>query len=339
MTVDLSTSYLGLDLAAPLMASSSPLTGNLEDLRALEEAGLAAVVLPSLFEEQIEQESIEVQRLLDFGAESFAEALGGYFPDLQDYNTGPGGYLRHLEEARESLSIPIIASLNGTTRGGWVKYATRLENAGASALELNIYLVPTDPYADSTAVEQRYLDLLAAVVDRVSIPVAVKIGPFFSSLPHMAEQFVEAGASGLVLFNRFYQPDIDLEELEVVPNLRLSSPAELRLPLRWVAILCRRIRASLAVTTGVHTSEDVLKALLVGADVAMMASALLRNGPAHAAAVLDGVRAWLDENDYESVSQLKGSMSLRAAPNPDAFIRSNYMKELASYTSDGAAGP
>jgi dihydroorotate dehydrogenase (fumarate) len=339
VTVDLSTSYLGLDLAAPLMASSSPLTGDLDDLRALQDAGLAAVVLPSLFEEQIEQESIEVQRLLDFGAESFAEALGGYFPDLQDYNTGPGGYLRHLEEARRSVSIPVIASLNGTTRGGWVKYATRLENAGASALELNIYLVPTDPYADAAAVEQRYTDLVTAVVEQVSIPVAVKIGPFFSSLPHMAEQFVEAGASGLVLFNRFYQPDIDLEELEVVPNLKLSSPSELRLPLRWVAILSRRVRASLAITTGVHSAEDVLKALLVGADVAMMASALLRSGPGHAIGVLDGVRSWLEENEYESVSQLKGSMSLSSAPNPDAFIRSNYMKELASYTSGASSGP
>jgi dihydroorotate dehydrogenase (fumarate) len=320
MTVDLTSKYLGLELQAPLIASSSPLTGDLDSLRELEEAGISAVVLPSLFEEQIEQESMEVQRLLEFGAESFAEALGGYFPDLNDYNTGPGGYLRHLEEARETLSIPIVASLNGTTRGGWIKYATSLQDAGADALELNIFLISTDPYADGRTVEQRYLDLVSA-------------GPYFSSLAHLAGQFVEAGAAGLVLFNRFYQPDIDLEELEAAPNLQLSTSVELRLPLRWVAILCRRVQASLAVTSGVHTAEDVLKSLLVGADAVMMASALLLHGPAHAAGVLEGVRAWLEENEYESVSQLKGSMSLLGAPNPDAFIRSNYMKELASYTS------
>ncbi len=295
--------------------------------------------MPSLFEEQIEQEAIEVQRLLDFGAGSFAEALGGYFPDLNDYNTGPEGYLRHVEQARKVVDIPLMASLNGTTRGGWVRYAKRLEETGIDAIELNIYLVPTDTYAEGPAVEQRYLDLVTAVVEQVSVPVAVKIGPYFSSLANMAGRFVDAGAAGLVLFNRFYQPDIDLDELEVVPNLQLSDSTELRLPLRWVAILAGRVRASLAVTTGVHTGSDVIKSLLVGADAVMMASALLRKGPSHARGVLAEVAGWLEENEYESVRQMRGSMSMKSAPNPDGFIRSNYMKVLASYTSKTVAGP
>ena len=333
MSVDLSTSYLGLKLANPVMASSSPLTGSIDTLKQLEEAGVSAVVLPSLFEEQIEHEAMEAHRLVEYGAESFAEALGGYFPELDSYNTGPQLYLDQVREAKEALSIPVIASLNGTTRGGWVRYAKRMEEAGADALELNVYLIPTDPYATSLDVERRYLDLLSAVVESVDIPVAIKLGPYFSSLAHVAREFVEAGAAGLVLFNRFYQPDIELEDLRVVPNIQLSTSSELRLPLRWLAILHGKLRADMAVTGGVHTSDDVLKSLLVGADAVMMASALLQEGPFHSAQVIAGLTAWLEEHEYDSVEQMKGSMSMASAPNPDGFIRSNYMRVLASYTS------
>ena len=333
MSVDLSTSYLGLKLANPVMASSSPLTGSIDTLKQLEEAGVSAVVLPSLFEEQIEHEAMEAHRLVEYGAESFAEALGGYFPELDSYNTGPQLYLDQVAAAKEALSIPVIPSLNGTTRGGWVRYAKRMEEAGADALELNVYLIPTDPYATSLDVERRYIDLLSAVVETVDIPVAIKLGPYFSSLAHVAREFVEAGAAGLVLFNRFYQPDIDLEDLRVLPNLQLSTSAELRLPLRWLAILYGKLRADMAVTGGVHTSDDVLKSLLVGADAVMMASALLQEGPYHAAAVIGGLTAWLEEHEYDSVEQMKGSMSMASAPNPDGFIRSNYMRVLASYTT------
>mgnify|MGYP001816908012 CR=1 FL=1 len=333
MKVDLSTRYLGLTLKNPLVASSSPVTGSLDSLLKLEEAGVAAVVLPSLFEEQIEHEAIEVARLMEFGAESFYEALGGYFPELDDYNTGPGHYVEDVAAAKEALDIPVIASLNGTTRGGWLRYATKLEEAGADAIELNVFLIPTDAYATGHDVEQRYLDLIAAVKEAVSVPVAVKIGPYFSSLAHTAREMVELGADGLVLFNRFYQPDIDLENLRVVSNLQLSTSTELRLPLRWVAILRDKVlRASLGVTSGVHTTDDVLKSLLVGADVAMMASALLEEGPFHARDVLAGMTAWLEQHDYESVEQMKGSMSMASAPNPDGYIRANYMRMLTTYT-------
>jgi dihydroorotate dehydrogenase (fumarate) len=333
MSVDLSTSYLGLKLANPVMASSSPLTGSVDTLRQLEDSGISAVVLPSLFEEQIEHEAMEAHRLVEFGAESFAEALGGYFPELDSYNTGPQLYLDSVAAAKEALSIPVIASLNGTTRGGWVRYAKRMEDAGADAIELNVYLIPTDPYATSLDVERRYLDLLSSVVESVEVPVAIKLGPYFSSLAHVAREFVDAGAAGLVLFNRFYQPDIDLEDLRVMPNLQLSTSAELRLPLRWLAILHGKLRADMAVTGGVHTADDVLKSLLVGADAVMMASALLQEGPYHAAEVIGGVTAWLQEHEYDSVEQMKGSMSMASAPNPDGFIRSNYMRVLASYTT------
>jgi dihydroorotate dehydrogenase (fumarate) len=284
--------------------------------------------LPSLYEEQIEHEAMEVQRLYDYGSESFAEALSGYFPEMEDYNTQTEAYLRHVTDARAALSIPVIASLNGTTRGGWTHYAARLQEAGAHALELNIFLIPTG--AD---IEKRYLDLVAAVRAEVTIPLAVKIGPYFSSTAHMARQLVDAGADGLVLFNRFYQPDIDLDELRVVPNLRLSDSDELRLPLRWLAILCGEVNCDLAVTTGVHSSEDALKAVLVGANAVMMASALLQDGPQKVTEVLDGMSRWLDDHDYVSLRQMRGSMCLQSAPNPDAFIRANYMKMLVTYTS------
>ncbi len=334
MSVDLRTSYLGLQLANPIVASSSPLTGDLDGLRQLQDAGVAAVVLPSLFEEQIEQEAIEINRLVEYGVDSFAEALGGYLPDLGGYNTGPERYLTKVEEAKQALSIPVMGSLNGTTRGGWVRYAKRLENAGVDAIELNIYLIPTDPYADGPAVEQRYLDLVAAVKESVSVPLSVKIGPYFSSLPHMAKRLVEAGADGLVLFNRFYQPDLDMEELSVIPDVKLSSPVELGLPLRWVAILHGKVLCDLAVTTGVHYAIDAVKAIAVGANVAMMASALLHGGPGVAGEVIAGLTRWLEDHEYESVGQLRGSMSMGSAPNPDRFVRANYMRVLASYTAD-----
>lgn len=332
MNAYLGTTYLGLELANPIVASSSPLTGDLTSLRVLQEAGAAAVVLPSLYEEQIEHEALEIQRLVEFGADSFAEALSGYFPEMDDYGSTTESHLEHVAAAKGALDIPVIASLNGTTRGGWVRYATRLQEAGADALELNVYLIPTDSYATGADVEERYLDLVSAVRAEVSIPLAVKIGPYFSSTAHMAKRLVDAGADGLVLFNRFYQPDIDLEEMRVVPNLKLSDPSEVRLPLRWVAIMYGNIRADLAVTTGVHTWTGVLKALLVGADVTMMASALLSHGPQHITTILDELRSWLDEHDYESLKQLRGSMSLKSAPNPDAFVRANYMKMLVTYT-------
>ena len=333
MTADLSTTYLGLKLPNPLVASSSPMTDSIESLRELEQAGIAAVVLPSLWEEQIEHEAMEMQRLYELTSGSFAESLSGYFPEYEDYATRTEAYLRLLVEAKEALDIPVIASLNGTTRGGWTHYAKKIEEAGANALELNVYLIPTDPYATGADVEQRYLDLVTAVRSEVSIPLAVKIGPYFSSTPHMARQLVDAGADGLVLFNRFFQPDIDLDELTIVPRVNLSPRSALLLPLRWIGILRDQINASLAITSGVQTADDALKALLVGADATMMASALLRGGAGQVTTMLDGMQTWLDEHEYESVEQMKGSMSIAAAANPDAFVRANYMKILTTYTS------
>ncbi len=331
MTVDLSTRYLGLELANPIVPSASPLGRDLETLRELEEAGAAAVVLPSLFEEQIEHDAVETQRLASFDSESFGEATFGYFPELDEYRTGPEDYLHHVADAKTLLSIPVIPSLNGTSTGGWTRYAKLLEEAGADALELNVYLLATDVVATSTEVEQQYLDLVASVRESVNVPLAVKIGPYFSSLGHMAWRLVEAGADGLVLFNRFYQPDIDLDDFGVSPTVELSTAAELRLPLRWIAILRGKLEASLAATTGIHTAGDVLKALLVGADVTMMASALLEFGPRHVRNVLAELEAWLLENEYESVEQLKGSLSHEHSPDPAAFERTNYMRVLASW--------
>jgi dihydroorotate dehydrogenase (fumarate) len=329
--VDLSTDYLGLQLRTPLVASSSPLSADLAGLRSLEDAGAAAVVLPSLFEEQITLEAMEVHHMLETGAESFGEALG-YFPELDDYNTGPDQYLELIASAKRALDIPVIASLNGTSAGGWVDHASRIEQAGADALELNIYLIAADPDLSSAAIEARYRELITAVRATLSIPLAVKIGPFFTALAHTAHQLVEAGADGLVLFNRFYQPDLDLETLEVRPRLHLSTSQELLLPLRWIAILHRRVQASLAATTGIHAAQDVLKLLLVGADVAMMASALLQFGPGHLARVEKGLLEWMTEREYSSVRQLKGSVSQGSVADPTAFERGNYMKTLKSYS-------
>ncbi len=332
MSVDLRTHYLGMELANPLVPSASTLSSRTDTLRRLEGAGAAAIVLYSLFEEQIEHEEMQVHGLLEMSAESNPEARS-YFPELEDYNTGADAYLRHLEATKAELQIPVIGSLNGISVGGWTKYAKRIQDAGADALELNIYFVAADPDLTSADVEQRYLDLLAAVRESVSIPLAVKVGPYFSSMANMARRLVQAGADGLVLFNRFLQPDLDLDTLKVDPTLHLSTPEELRLPLRWIAILRGRVDASLAATTGIHRAKDALKMLLVGADVTMMASALYRNGPEHLKATLDGVREWLEEHEYESVEQMKGSVSQIACEDPVAFERSNYMHALVNYIS------
>ena len=336
MSADLGTTYLGMRLRNPLVASSSPMTQTIDSLRDLEDAGIGAVVLPSLFEEQIEHEAMEMQRLYEFGVDSYAESLTGYFPEFEDYATRTEAYLLHVTQAKAALEVPVIASLNGTTRGGWTQYAKKLEDAGADALELNVYLITTDPYATGREVEERYLDLVRSVRADVSIPLAVKIGPFFSSTPHMARELVEAGADALVLFNRFFQPDIDLETLEVVPKVNLSPRSALLLPLRWIGILHGRVKADFAITSGVHSAEDALKAILVGADVTMMASALLRAGAGHVTMMLDDMRTWLDDHEYASVEQMKGSMSIGTAPNPEAFVRANYMKMLTTYTSPHA---
>ena len=335
MNVDLTTRYLGLALTNPLVISACSLTGKLDTLRQLEDAGAAAAVMPSLFEEQIEHDEMATYRFYEHGAESFPEALS-YFPELDNYNTGPAAYLHHIEEAKRSLSIPVIGSLNGATTGGWVRYGRLIQEAGADALELNIYDVVTDPFQTGNDVESRYVDLVEAVREVVTIPIAVKLGPFFSSLPNMTLRLTRAGANGLVLFNRFLQPDIDLETLRVAPNLVLSTSSELRLPLRWIAILRAHFDTSLAATTGVHTALDAIKLLLAGADVTMMASALYQHGPNHVRTLIDGIRAWMVEKEYASVAQMKGSLSAINAPDPGAFERANYIKTLVNFTGTEA---
>jgi len=328
--MDLSTHYLGLKLKNPLVPSASPLSHSVDSMKRLEEAGAAAIVMYSLFEEQIAHEAAELNHYLSYGTESFAEALT-YFPESQEYNIGPEEYVELVRKAKESLSIPVIGSLNGISSGGWISYAKKIEEAGADALELNVYYIPTDPKLTSQDVEDRYLEVLHAVKRTVKIPVAMKLSPFFSSFANMAHRLDTAGVDGLVLFNRFYQPDIDLETLEVRPNVILSSPQSLRLPLRWIAILHGRIKASLAATSGIHNVQDVIKMLMAGADVTMMCSALLRNGPQHLAHVLSDLNQWMLEHEYVSVSQMKGSMSQKSVADPAAFERANYMKALNTY--------
>lgn len=331
---DLTTRYLGLTLANPIVASSSPLTERVDDLLRLQAAGVAAVVLPSLFEEQINIESYDLDHSLNHGTESYAEATS-YFPDMWAYNQGPAGYLTRLEEAKKALEIPVIASLNGVSSGGWTTYAKRMEEAGADALELNVYYVPTDPTMSGSEVEAMYLDLVSDVVGGVKIPVAVKLTPFLSAPAYVARQLGEAGARGLVLFNRFYQPDIDLDKLEVVPALNLSGPVTLRLRLRWAAILHGHTTADIAITGGVHSAQDVLKCMMTGAKVAMMASAVLRHGPEHVQTVLRELKAWMELHEYESIQLMQGSMSQRTCADPAAFERANYMKVLRSYSLKG----
>ena len=331
MTVDMSTRYLGLELAHPVMPSASPLTGDIDHILALVEAGAPALVLPSLFEEQIEHDAMAVHFSLEMGADGFGEAADGFFPDLDDYNTGPEDYLDLIRRAKAEAGVPVIASLNGISTGGWTLYAQILADQGIDALEINVYRLPADIRQTSDQVERSYVDLIEKVKSSIDLPLAVKIGPYFSSIPDMARRLTEAGADSLVMFNRFYQPDIDLETLGVAPDLVLSSPLELRLVMRWMAILYGRVDCEMAATSGIHRAEDAMKALLTGATVTMMASALLRHGPQRLAEVRDGLEAWLSEHDYVSVDQARGSLSYGAVPDPEVFERTGYMKTLTSY--------
>lgn len=325
--MDLKTTYLGLKLKNPLVPSASPLSKNVDSMKRLEDAGASAVVMYSLFEEQIAHDAAELEHYLAYGSNSQPEAMD-YFPRPEEYNLGPDQYVELLHSAKKSLGIPVIGSLNGISTGGWIDYAKKLEQAGADALELNIYYIPTDPVLTSQEVEERYVNVLLAVKRAVRIPVAVKLGPYFSSLANVATRLDKAGANGLVLFNRFYQPDFDLEGLEVTPNVVLSSSDAIRLPLRWIAILHGMVKTSLAGTSGVHTAEDVIKLIMAGADVTMMCSALLKHGPKHLTMVLEGLNKWMVEHEYLSVEQMKGSMSQASVADPAAFERANYMKAL-----------
>ncbi len=327
---DLSTTYLGLRLASPLVASSSPLSEDLGNLRRLEDAGAAAVVLHSLFEEQITMESNGLDRALAAGAESNPEAPG-YFPDLKGYNLGPDGYLELVRKAKEALRIPVIGSINGVTPGSWVEFAKELEEAGADAVELNVYFIPTDVRMTGAEVEQQYCDLVRDVKAAIRLPLAVKVGHQFSAFANVARRLEVSGADGLVLFNRFYQPDLDPDNLEVISTLTLSHPYELLLRLHWVAVLYGRIRADLAVTGGVHTARDVLKAMMAGATVAMTASALLKHGIEHLSVIKRDLLLWMEKHEYESIRQMRGSLSQRSSANPEAFERANYVKVLSSY--------
>jgi len=325
--VDLSTTYLGLKLRSPLVASASPLSRDLEGIRRLEDAGASAIVLYSLFEEQLRQEEADLDYHMAAGTESFAESIT-YFPQPSEFHVGPEGYLNHIRKAKKAASIPVIASLNGSTLGGWTKFAGEIEKAGADAIECNIYYIPTDPKLMAEDVEKTYLDILKAVKSAVTIPIAVKLSPFFSNMANMAHRLDEAGADALVLFNRFYQPDIDLEELEIVPNVLLSTPQALRLPLTWIGILHGRVKAALAATGGVHAAEDVIKLLMVGANVTMLCSSLMRHGVNHLRHVEREVREWMEEHEYESVAQMQGSMSQVKCPDPGAFERAQYMRAV-----------
>lgn len=327
---DLSTTYLGLNLKNPLVASPSPLSEKVDNVKKLEDAGVSAVVMYSLFEEQIIHESLELDHFLNHGAETYSEAVS-YFPNTGKFSLTPENYIEHLHKVKQSVSIPVIGSLNGVSTGGWIHYAQKMQDAGADALELNIYFLPNDPALTSTEVEQNYVSLVKDVCAEITIPVAVKISPFFTSLPNMTAQLANAGARGLVLFNRFYQPDFDLEALEVVPNLVLSHPNELRVPLRWIAMLYGRVPVDFALTSGVHTGEDVIKAMMAGASVAMTTSALLRHGIGRATEILDGLVNWMEAHEYTSVQQMKGSMSQKAVAEPGAFERANYAKVLNSF--------
>jgi len=328
--VDISTNYMGLKLKNPIVPSASPLSKEIGTVMALEDAGASAIVLYSLFEEQITQEQDSHDYFMTYGSESYAEALT-YFPDNEDYIRGPEEYLEHVRKIKEKVNIPVIASLNGVSKSGWTKYAKLLEEAGADAIELNVYYVAADMKLESEIVENIYLRNLKTVKQSVKIPVAMKLSPYFSSLANLAKKFDEAGADALVLFNRFYQPDFDLENLDVVPNLNLSSNWEFRLPLRWIAILYGKIEAGLAATSGIQTYLDVIKVMMAGGDVAMMCSELLRNGIKRIPEILNDLVNWMESNEYESISLMKGSMSQRNVSDPAAFERANYMKILNSY--------
>jgi len=328
--MNLRTEYLGLELAHPIVASPSPMTASLDDIRRLEDAGAAAVVMPSLFEEQLRKEAEATDRLIAAGGDSFPEAMS-YFPDVTGHRGGLDRYLEVLRRAAESTDIPVIASINGVSAEGWIGYATRLEQAGADALELNVYYIPADMAESGRDVEERYLEVVRAVKAAVAIPVAVKVGPYFSAFAQMAREIVWAGADGLVLFNRFYQPDFDIEKLEVARTLDLSSPAEIRAGLLWLALLHGRIGASLAATTGVETFREVVKYLMAGADVVMTTASLLRHGPEHLARLREGLSEWLLERDYSSVNDLRGCMSLDRVPDASAYERANYIRILEEF--------
>jgi len=329
--MDLSTNYLGLNLKNPVVISASPLCEEIANIRKMEDAGAAAVVLHSLFEEQLTLESQELDRRLSETTGAFAEALS-YFPDMTSYNLGPEGYLEHIRKAKAAVSIPIIASLNAVSGGAWIQFAKSIEQAGADGLELNIFTLQTDPSVTGAQIEDAYCALVREVASSVRIPVAVKLTPYFTAMANIARRLEQAGARGLVLFNRLYQPDFDLEALEVKHTLELSTPYEALLRLHWVAILYGRVNVDLAVTGGFHSGQDVLKAMMAGARIVAIASAVLRNGISHVAGVLAEMQAWMQEHEYESVRQMQGSMSQRSVANPNAFLRSNYMKVLSSYT-------
>lgn len=327
---DLSTTYLGLNLKNPLVASASPISKNIDKARKLEEAGVSAIVMYSLFEEQIIHESLELDHYLTRGTESFAEAMS-YLPDGGMYSVGPEKYLNQVAGLKKALNIPVIGSLNGVSKGGWTSYAKQIQDAGADALELNLYFIPTDLDLTAQELENAQVELVAQVKSTISIPLAVKLSPFVTALPNFARKIVGAGASGLVLFNRFYQPDFDLNELEIVHSLDLSTSAELRLPLRWISILHGKLNADFALTSGVHTANDVLKAMMAGAKVAMMASNLLHHGDQVIPSMLNELETWMKEREYISIKQMQGSMSQKSVKEPAAFERANYMKVLNSY--------
>jgi dihydroorotate dehydrogenase (fumarate) len=328
--MNLSTTYLGLKLRTPLIVAASPLSEEIESIEQLEEAGASAIVLYSLFEEQLQQDSVELAQSLDHGTFSTPEALT-YFPEPEQFRVGPEEYLKHIARAKNAVDIPIIASLNGSSAGGWTAYAQAIQQAGADALELNIYTIPTDMDISSAQVEQNYLDILKAVRSTIHIPLAVKLSPFFTNFANMAKRLDLAGANGLVLFNRFYQPDIDLESLEVKPNILLSTPMAMRVPLRWVALLYGKLRASLAATSGIHRASDVLKMLMAGADATMLCSALIRHGPRQISVIERDMVAWMEQHEYNSVAQLKGSMSQRNCAEPSAFERAQYMRAISQF--------
>ncbi len=330
--MDLSTRYLGLTLRSPLVPSASPLADELDNIKRMEEAGAAAVVLPSLFEEQLHNEAAELQYHLTHGTESFAEALT-YFPEPESFALGPEGYLDHIRKAKESVKIPIIASLNGASMGGWTQYARSIQQAGADALELNVYYIPGDPELAGTGVEEDLLSIVRAVKSAVTLPVAVKLSPFFSNFGNVAKRLDDSGAQGLVLFNRFYQPDIDLDSLELKPNVILSTQQAMRLPLTWIGILYGRIKADLAATSGIHSAEDVLKMLMVGSSVTMLCSVLFRRGIDIIRTLEKDLAQWMEEHEYESVRQMQGSMSQKNCADPAAFERAQYMRAVGSYKS------
>jgi len=328
--MDLKTNYLGLELKNPLVASSSPLSEKVQKVKELEEAGVSAVVMYSLFEEQVIRESLELDHFLHRDKDFWAEGLS-YLPEVGRYSFGPDAYVDKVKELKDAVDIPIIGSLNGVSTGGWIKYARKIAEAGADALELNVYNIPTDPSLTSGELEKAYVQLVSDIREEIEIPLAVKLSPFFTALPNFIDRLADAGADGVVLFNRFYQPDLDLDELDVVSALTLSRPEELRLPLRWIALLSGQIEVDFALTSGVHSADGLLKAMMAGAKVAMSTSALLENGMGYPTRLLADVQLWMEENEYESIQQMQGSMSAEKTRDQAAFERANYMRVLGSY--------